>query len=518
MSKQFRVLVIEDSPEFREFAVEYLLKPNNFLVDVAADGLSGLSKAVKTKPDLILLDYELPNLNGVQVLRQLRKRGLQTPVILMTSYGSEQLAVEVFQLGVQNYLTKPYSVEAALRAIEEALHVTRLEQEKNELFEQTLQTNQDLQHQLNLRDVMYQIGKSITLIHPTQTLERIVDAALFLTNAEAGRLSLINPRTGQLHKPIERKKTGSNLSGQDTRQVSVSLHIGEKKVGTLSVKLARQGLHENDLVEYDQMLRLLVGYANIALQNLSYLNQIQKQKDKEKQLIRGVFERYVDAQVVEELLKQPTHIKLGGQRQVVSVLFADLRGFSTFANQASPEEMVDTVNHYIETAVEAILQEKGTIDKFIGDAVMAFFNAPLTQPDHALRAVRAALRVKQAVLAMQNQIAPDSQLNFGIGVGVGEAVVGNIGTPKLMNYTVMGDSVNKAKRLQEQAQGGQILISQETLALVHQHLQVRPLGQFHLKGQTAKELVYEVLGLKQESSCELAPVGHPPSLLALQVA
>jgi class 3 adenylate cyclase/DNA-binding response OmpR family regulator len=517
VSKQLRVLVIEDSPDFREFAVEYLLKPNNFLVDVAEDGLSGLSKALKTNPDLILLDYELPKLNGVQVLRRLRECGVTTPVILMTSHGSEQLAVEVFLLGVQNYLSKPYTVEDALRAIEDALRVTRLENEKQELLDRVLAANQELKHQLNIREVMYQIGQTVTLLHPTKTLERIVDAALFLTDAEEGKLFLINPRTGQLHKPIEQKKASAASSEQATRQISVALEIGEQRVGTLSVKRAVKGLTDNDLVEYEQMLYLLAGYANIALQNLGYINQIQAQKEKEKQIIRGVFERYVDAQVVEELLKQPTQIKLGGNRQFMSVLFADLRGFSTFANKTSPEQTVDTINRYIEAAVEAILQEKGTIDKFIGDAVMAFFNAPLSQSDHVLRAVRAALGVKQAVLATQKQLSAEYKLDFGIGICVGEAVVGNIGTSKLMNYTAIGDSVNKAKRLQEHAKGGQILITQETLVMIHQCVQVRPTGRLHLKGQAAEEPVYEVLGLKQAAAIEVAPVCLP-SFLSLQGA
>ena len=510
MNKQLKVLVIDDSPHFREFAVEYLLKPNNFLVDVAEDGLNGLSKALKVNPDLILLDYELPKMNGVQVLRQLRERGIKTPVILMTSHGSEQLAIEVFLLGVQNYLTKPYTVENALQAIEDALRVTRLEKEKQALFEQVLQANQELKHQLNIRDVMSQIGKSVTLFHPTKTLERIVDAALFLTNAEEGRLFLINPRTGQLHKPIERKKVGAEPAVEALRQISMTLEIGEQKVGTLSVKIAANGLTDNELVEYEQMLRLLAGYANIALQNLGYINQIQAQKEKEKQIIRGVFERYVDAQVVEELLKQPTRIKLGGNRQPVTVLFADLRSYSIFANKTSPEKTVDTINMYVEAAVEAILQEKGTIDKFIGDAVMAFFNAPLPQPDHVLRAVRAALLLKQAVINTQNQLSAEYQLNFGIGICVGESVVGNIGTPKLMNYTAMGDSVNKAKRLQEHAKGGQILITQETLAVIQPHVQVRPIGRLHLKGQPAEEPVYEVVGLKQEMLVELGPAYSYP--------
>jgi class 3 adenylate cyclase len=409
-------------------------------------------------------------------------------------------------------------VEEALQVIEAALRTTRLEQEKQALLEQVLQANEELKHQLSIQDVMYQIGKSITLIHPTQTLERIVDVALFLTDAEEGKLFLINPITGQLHKPIERKKAGVKPGDRATQQFSVALEIGRQKVGTLSVKIAAEGLTEQDLAENEQMLRLLAGYANIALQNLRYISQIQTQKEKEKQMIRGIFERYVDAQVVEELLKQPTQIKLGGNRQFVTVLFADLRGFSTFAHKTCPEKTVDTINMYIEAAVEAILQEKGTIDKFIGDAVMAFFNAPLPQGDHALRAVRAALLVKQAVIATQKQLAPEYQLNFGIGVCVGEAVVGNIGTPRLMNYTAIGDSVNKAKRLQEHAQGGQILITQETLVLIHQHAQVRPLGRCHLKGQAVAEPVYEVMGLKQAAAIALAAARPLPALLVMQGA
>jgi class 3 adenylate cyclase/DNA-binding response OmpR family regulator len=504
--EQLRVLVIDDSPQSREFVVEYLLKPNNFAVDTAADGFTGLSKALKTTPDLILLDYELPKMNGVAVLRQLRQRGLKTPVILMTSHGSEQLAVEVFRLGVQNYLTKPFTLDEARQAIEDAVRVTRLEKEKQDLLEQVLQANQELKQQLDLQDLMYQIGKSITLIHPSQTLERIVNTAVFLTNAEEGRLFLINPQTGQLHKPIYKKKAGLKTPAQPTRKISVVLEISGKRVGMLCVAVTTHNLQDEDVVEYKQMLRLLAGYANIALQNLQFINQIHDQKEKEKQMIRGVFERYVDAHVVEELLRQPAKIKLGGQRQPVTVLFADLRGFSTFAHYTSPEETVDTINCYIEAAVEAILQEKGTLDKFIGDAVMAFFNAPLSQPDHVLRAVRAALRVKQVVIATQQRLSPEHQLNFGLGVCVGESVVGNIGTPKLMNYTVIGDSVNKAKRLQEHAQGGQILISQETLDLVGDQLKVRFVGRLHLKGQPADEPVYEVTGLIGEPSDDLSPI------------
>jgi class 3 adenylate cyclase len=111
--------------------------------------------------------------------------------------------------------------------------------------------------------------------------------------------------------------------------------------------------------------------------------------------------------------------------------------------------------------------------------------------------------LKQAVIAAQKRVSAEYRLDFGIGICVGESVVGNIGTPKLMNYTAIGDSVNKAKRLQESARGGQILISQETLEVIQDHVQVKLIGWLHLKGQAAQEPIYEVIGLKQEAAVKL---------------
>lgn len=144
------------------------------------------------------------------------------------------------------------------------MQVTCLEKEKQELLQKLTQTNQELKHQLNLADIMDQIGKSITLIHPTQTLERIVGAALFLTNAEEGRLFLINPRAGTLNEPVHRKKARA-VAAKTTRQISVALEIAQQRVGTLSITVATQRLTDQDLAEYEQMLRPLAGYANIGL-------------------------------------------------------------------------------------------------------------------------------------------------------------------------------------------------------------------------------------------------------------
>jgi len=132
----------------------------------------------------------------------------------------------------------------------------------------------------------------------------------------------------------------------------------------------------------------------------------------------------------------------------------------------------------------------------VGDAVMAFFNAPLPQPDHLIRAIRAAWKLSHAVKALHRGLPEAYRLNFGVGVGIGDAVVGNIGTAQMMNYTIIGDSVNKVKRLQENAKGGQILINQETYHVAQNYIEAQSVGNIHLKGQSKPEPVYEVLNVK----------------------
>jgi adenylate cyclase len=208
------------------------------------------------------------------------------------------------------------------------------------------------------------------------------------------------------------------------------------------------------------------------------------------------FQRYVSPAVIEQLPLDPQELKLGGQQQEITSLFADIRGFTGFSRQHGPEALVEVLNQYLNIGGEAVLSEEGTLDKILGDCVVALFNAPLPQTDHTLRAVRAALKIQEGVAMLHEQLSSDYQLAYGIGINIGDAVVGNIGTEHQMNYTAIGSSVNLAKRLQEAAAPGQILLSHAAYQRVKQHVQAQLLSPIEVKGFSEPITVYELMGLK----------------------
>ena len=243
--------------------------------------------------------------------------------------------------------------------------------------------------------------------------------------------------------------------------VAVPLQVGGKLIGTLDAinETGTRPFLEHDL----HLLQALADYAAIAIENSRLFRELEESKEREKQIIRNVFERYVTPTVVEQLLSSPHTVSLGGARQPLAVLFADIRGFTTLAEQLPPELLFDALNYHLSLGAQAVLNHEGTLDKFMGDAIMAIFNAPLPQADYVLRAVAAAIDMQSNLAAKVTAVPLRLRLQFGIGIACGEAVVGNIGTAQLMNYTAIGHSVNLARRLQEAAKGGQILIDDNTL-------------------------------------------------------
>jgi class 3 adenylate cyclase len=265
----------------------------------------------------------------------------------------------------------------------------------------------------------------------------------------------------------------------------------QQLIGTLSVLGP-----EADLFEENQqhVLSILANQAMVAIMKARFFEERQRAKEREKYQIRHLFNRYVNSTVVDRLVEQGDQVALGGKRQEITVLFTDIRSFTKLSENLHPEQLVEVLNQYLALAVNAILEQEGTLDKFMGDAVMAFFNAPLSQPDHVLRGVRAAYAMQQLIKQHNLQLtADDHQVSFGTGLHLGPAVVGNIGTVQQMNYTAIGDTVNLAKRLQENAIGGQIIISEDIYERVKDYVTVNDLGTIHVKGRNAAVHIYELL-------------------------
>lgn len=209
---------------------------------------------------------------------------------------------------------------------------------------------------------------------------------------------------------------------------------------------------------------------------------------------RRLFERMVSPAVINQL--DPDELQLGGKRSKITTLFADVRGFTQFSESQSPEDLVSVLNRYLAAAADAILLEEGTIDKFLGDAVMAWFNAPIPQADHALRAVRAAIGIRQTIRNLHLKLPQKFHLDFGIGIHAGEAVLGVIGTERRIEYTAIGDSVNTAKRIQENSNHNQILVSAIIYNEVKSQVIARPTAPVHAKGKSHPVEVYEIIKMR----------------------
>jgi class 3 adenylate cyclase len=234
--------------------------------------------------------------------------------------------------------------------------------------------------------------------------------------------------------------------------------------------------------------------ANQATQGVAIvLDDMTERKHLEAQ--RRLFERMVSPAVIEQL--NPDGLQLGGTRADITVLFADIRGFTTYSEQLSPEQLVSVLNRYLAAMAEAVLSQEGTIDKFLGDAIMAWFNAPIPQKDHTLRAVKAALLLRETVEGLYTELPKDSHLAFGVGIHYGDAVLGLIGTDRRLEYTAISDSVNTAKRIQENSGKNQILISKEAYQRVQNEVEAQHYAPMTVKGKSQPVEVYEVLGIKK---------------------
>jgi two-component system NtrC family sensor kinase len=315
-----KVLIIEDRRENVVFLANQILRPNGYEVSTAGDGKAGLDKALEESPDLIIMDFRMPKMTGIEVLRALHEAGKDIPVIMTTFHGSEELAIEAFRLGARDYLIKPYEVEEMLSAVDQALASRRrFHEETTKLQDDVLSTQKQLEKRVRELHILSGIGKAVTsILQVEKILQRIVEASSYLTGAEESFLMLVDEESGELYmravqgmgkkytrfrqkvddsvagqvvrtgRPVRigrgRKKTHEVMTGYLVRDLlNVPLKVRGKVIGVLGVDNigAKEGFSEND--EY--LLLTLADYAAVALDNANLYELMEQRAEQLMQLV-----------------------------------------------------------------------------------------------------------------------------------------------------------------------------------------------------------------------------------------
>jgi adenylate cyclase len=235
-------------------------------------------------------------------------------------------------------------------------------------------------------------------------------------------------------------------------------------------------------------------------------------EERQRLWTKRAFQQFVSPEVVERLMDNPAALQFGGEIRTLTVLFSDIRDFTGYTERHPPQEVVQMLHEYLTRMVDQVLAQQGTLDKFIGDAVMAIFGAPVALPDHAERACRAALGMIKELELLQAKWTAEGREPFRIGIGINtdDMVVGNLGSEQLFDYTVVGDGVNLGARLEslnkEYKTTLHIIISESTYLAAKDVLDVRRLGEVTVKGKSRPVVVYELRGIRERAEREPVPV------------
>src|SRR5919112_1773042 len=285
---------------------------------------------------------------------------------------------------------------------------------------------------------------------------------------------------------------GHSIVTQSVRSAMCSplMASGDRILGLLYVDsvTAANSFSDEDL----QFLVAFSGLVAIGIRNSRYAEQVRREA-----LVRSNFERYFAPNIAAEIAQQDAVVPLGGERRPITILFSDIRGFTAMAETMGPDAIARLLTEYFSEMVEIIFEHGGTLDKFVGDAIMALWGAPIAHADDADRALRAAVAMQQSIARLNEQWVSAGRPEIGVGIGInhGDVFAGNIGSHRRLEYTVIGDAVNVANRLCSEAGPGEILVSEALCQVVKDHAEYEYLPAMALRGRTRSVQVYRVKGV-----------------------
>ena len=393
----------------------------------------------------------------------------------------------------------------------------------------------EIQKSNQILGILIEVAKSLLTVQPLDEVLHLVMNLIFEhLPAERGFLMLYDHHSGELTPKVVKYRNESGDSGKITISKTITNKVFTDKVSILTSDAQidprfdggasiifhniRSAMcaplwNKDDVIGVvfidsttrtgsfvPEDLDLLTALANYAALGIEQARLNEKIKEEIKR--RSQLERYHSPAVINRIMSfSSTETSIEAQELDVTVLFTDIVGFTGFSEKLEPHRVALLLNEFFSEMTDIIFSQDGTLDKFIGDAIMAVFGAPLQMKDHAVRAVRTALEMRDRLKILNDQKFSKSRFEVRTGINSGRVVAGDIGSPKRIEYTVLGNTVNIASRLETTvAKPDQIVIGENTYALIEDQFEVAPLGEFNLRNLEKSIMVYEVLGEKGSSS------------------
>ncbi|MFB6265212.1 MAG: adenylate/guanylate cyclase domain-containing protein [Bradymonadaceae bacterium] len=407
------------------------------------------------------------------------------------------------------------------------------------LPEQDVQDENVLRRDYEKLRIAYELSRAIGLEMDLEALlEKLLDKAFELFPADRGVILLREGKEGEL-VPMEVK----SRTEEDAQDVSISQTILDQvidnkeavlssdamsdsrfsgsesiMIGKIRSTMSVPMLHDDELKGVihldtkmasgaftDKDLQILSGFARRAAELVEHHRLLKRME--EEIVVREKVRRLLPPELVEEVVEGRVELEKGGELREATVMFADIRNFTSFSEHMPPQEVVGNLNEYFELMVDVVFKYEGTLDKFIGDEIMAIWGAPISKPDDAVRAVRCANALQETIEEFNREREKEGRVTFEIGVGLntGELVAGYMGSTKRMNYTVMGDVVNTANRICGLADESEILMGENTFREVGHLVDFERMAGKKLEGKREEVDIYRITGVEEESSTEDEP-------------
>jgi len=508
-----KILVVDDEAMITRLCRKVLTK-EGYEVSCASSGEEALGLAESGPFDMLLTDMLMPGINGLDTFIALKKKHEGLVALLMTAYGTMDTAIDAMAAGFSGFLRKPFTPLELGHVVKETfLRASLLEENAR------LKTLLPLYH-LSERFIFSQSRQEI-LEALVETVERKMDVprvSVMLYNEEEDRLKIVAAR-GISEKVIAetRIRAGEKISGRVFQRgepvilnggpednpatadfmkardivaaVSFPLRTKDRTLGVLNASRVGEGMPfcQGDL----ELLSIICRQAVMALESLRITEE-----RAERLRIRTLFAQYVAPEVAETILSSGIDPMSMGEIKDITILFADIRNFTPLVRQIPLEILRSFLNDFFALLSEAVFSFEGTLDKFIGDAVLAFFGAPISVSDPIQKAVRAAITMHETFVDLKRKWIGRNHaihdIGLGIGINSGETFLGNVGSPMRFDYTVIGIDVNIAQRLASAASSGQTLITEKVKDRIDSQFHVMEEPLRHLKGLDKPMPVFSV--------------------------